>query len=501
MAAAADEAVCREQEQARRAWHFEDLGVYLGATRDVVSASHTGTRIGFNIAETVTSVGFGMTRGSLNAVGRAGPYFGMPALKGLMEGTDKIVGIAETLTAKGQSIAKDVTLQALSSTQDGLDAMGAQKNVLLTKIIGQDQAEACVAIARAAEKVSAASCGLGRHPTNEALYAAFASYLGDQTGAPSPEGKESVDPSFLLRWMGFSSSVFPLISSRVLGMFRNYSGPSEDFMTTFAANERVCLVLDAATNPPSEMYCPAHAFFVDDANKVAILSIRGTNNIADTLTDLVCEPRRLEDGELPCFSHLQDVHVHSGMFRAATNLRERLTGLVEDVLAERPEHELVITGHSLGAGVAALLTLQWKPLFGNRLRCVTFGPPQTLSLEAARAAEAQGVTSVISGDDAVPRLSLHTVSDLFRHAATTSSASPSCTQLALAGQPFDPPDHEVPELRPAGRLIYLPEDGSRRAWVEQQETFKFLRLSNRMLLAHLPNNYLKAVGGQNSPYG
>ena len=70
-----------------------------------------------------------------------------------------------------------------------------------------------------------------------------------------------------------------------------------------------------------------------------------------------------------------------------------------------PRLRLVIVGHSLGAGVASLLSLLLRPHYSS-LRCYAISPPGALvSRHLARAMEAWTV-SVVVGKDLVPRTSL-----------------------------------------------------------------------------------------------
>ncbi|KAK3261240.1 hypothetical protein CYMTET_26387 [Cymbomonas tetramitiformis] len=75
--------------------------------------------------------------------------------------------------------------------------------------------------------------------------------------------------------------------------------------------------------------------------------------------------------------------------------------MVLEQLEKLPEWQVVITGHSLGAGVAALLALQWRSEM-PAVQCYAFAPPCTMSIELARAT-ASFITSVILKDDFVCR--------------------------------------------------------------------------------------------------
>ena len=71
------------------------------------------------------------------------------------------------------------------------------------------------------------------------------------------------------------------------------------------------------------------------------------------------------------------------------------------------------SGHSLGAGTAALVAIMLKPHWPH-LKCFAFSPPGgLLSEDAARFSETFCM-SVIIGRDIVPRMSLHTLETLKR---------------------------------------------------------------------------------------
>lgn len=64
---------------------------------------------------------------------------------------------------------------------------------------------------------------------------------------------------------------------------------------------------------------------------------------------------------------------------------------------------LVLVGHSLGAGIAAVLSLCLHKRFPNR--CYAYDPPgQTLSPKLSELV-APFVTTLVMGDDCIPRLS------------------------------------------------------------------------------------------------
>ena len=63
-----------------------------------------------------------------------------------------------------------------------------------------------------------------------------------------------------------------------------------------------------------------------------------------------------------------------------------------------------MTGHSLGAGTSVILAFLLKLKYSD-VKCYAFGPPGALLNQSAYNVSIQFVTSIVVGDDIVPRLS------------------------------------------------------------------------------------------------
>ncbi|XP_034235301.1 sn1-specific diacylglycerol lipase alpha isoform X2 [Thrips palmi] len=152
---------------------------------------------------------------------------------------------------------------------------------------------------------------------------------------------------------------------------------------------------------------------VDYGRQKVVISIRGTLSMKDVITDL-----NAESETLPLDPPREDWSGHKGMVHAAVYIREKLES--ENVLvrafnhcAERGTQDfgLVLVGHSLGAGAAAILAIMMRQQYPD-LQCFAYSPPGgLLSLPAVEYSK-QFITSVVVGKDVVPRIGLHQMESL-----------------------------------------------------------------------------------------
>ncbi|EIN10153.1 alpha/beta-hydrolase [Punctularia strigosozonata HHB-11173 SS5] len=143
--------------------------------------------------------------------------------------------------------------------------------------------------------------------------------------------------------------------------------------------------------------------------------------------------RKARSATLPTPSVLHEpkkYKVHGGMLRMMRAMGRHgkpVHVAVRDALRKNKGYELVLCGHSLGAGVAALLGLSWAdpktcltvrssglPV-GRRVSVYCFAPP-CLTDEALTVLAADMVTSFVYSHDVVSRLSLGSICDI-RNAA------------------------------------------------------------------------------------
>lgn len=204
-----------------------------------------------------------------------------------------------------------------------------------------------------------------------------------------------------------------------------------------------------------------HYLSIDHESKAVVLTLRGTWGFEDILTDMTCDYDDLDwQGK--------NWKVHKGMHASAKRLLEgggrRVMITLRAALEEFTDYGVVLCGHSLGGGVAALLatmisepsntpigtsfvTASYHPTrqpplltadsstsqhahpppqppsydlpAGRPIHVYAYGPPAVMS-PFLRLATRGLITTVINGTDVVPSLSLgilhdmHTVSTAFK---------------------------------------------------------------------------------------
>lgn len=113
---------------------------------------------------------------------------------------------------------------------------------------------------------------------------------------------------------------------------------------------------------------------------LVVVVFRGTKSVSDLITNLSFKPQMMEDDDPP-------FGVHSGMLEAAKSaIRQFLPHLIDSHLA-RPVRRLLITGHSMGGGIAIAThfclehrgILNDGPLSGCEASTVAFGAPLVFS--------------------------------------------------------------------------------------------------------------------------
>ncbi|NXJ40246.1 DGLA lipase, partial [Ciconia maguari] len=143
---------------------------------------------------------------------------------------------------------------------------------------------------------------------------------------------------------------------------------------------------------------------VDHDKKKVVISIRGTLSPKDALTDLTGDAERL-----PVEGHHGTWLGHKGMVLSAEYIKKKLEqemvlsqAFGRDLGRGTKHYGLIVVGHSLGAGTAAILSFLLRPQYPS-VKCFAYSPPGGLLSEDAMEYSKEFVTAVVLGKDLVPR--------------------------------------------------------------------------------------------------
>ncbi|KAK3781522.1 hypothetical protein RRG08_054861 [Elysia crispata] len=147
---------------------------------------------------------------------------------------------------------------------------------------------------------------------------------------------------------------------------------------------------------------------VDFTKNAVVVCIRGTFSLQDILADIVGA------GEKVDIPGVDDAYIHESQLAAAqyvnTELEEK--GLLEAAFQKMPEDAgLVITGHSLGSGIASALAVLLKPTYPD-LMCFAFSPMGCSVSPSVREYSKDFVFSVIMDTDMIARMDAYTLTEL-----------------------------------------------------------------------------------------
>lgn len=280
----------------------------------------------------------------------------------------------------------------------------------------------------------------------------------------------------------------------------------------------------------------------DHSKQSVVVAMRGSMSLSDMVTDMNGQIDKLPIEDCP-----EDWLCHRGITRAASYVKSTL--LQEFILDRafncRPdlgsqEYSLILCGHSLGAGVAAILGILLRKSYPN-LKAYLYSPPGgMLSLPVVEYTK-QFATGIILGNDCVPRLGIAQLERLRYHVLLSLKSSQKSTGKILAkalcpsccfgtnkveydpsqslnllhgtgGRSFEYNGSKIPfQVQPQvlyvpGRLIHIVKNYSfkskaRRLFNEpiyqavwhENTAYDRIMISEGMFYDHLPNNLMHAM--------
>jgi Lipase (class 3) len=144
---------------------------------------------------------------------------------------------------------------------------------------------------------------------------------------------------------------------------------------------------------------PRHFVAPDRNQQTIVIAIRGTSAYSDLIVDAQCQSEEFASGV-----------AHFDIKESALGLQAAITPTLIDALVKHPSFSATVTGHSLGAGAAILLTkllLDDSAFTGVKITCYAFAPPPVFGpLDAVDEAWSSSLICFVNADDVVPRTSL-----------------------------------------------------------------------------------------------
>jgi len=250
----------------------------------------------------------------------------------------------------------------------------------------------------------------------------------------------------------------------------------------------------------------SHFVALDHTAKRIIVGIKGTSDLNDVLTDAVCKPVALykTDSKKEQLMAMNTVNTaaqaHDAIAVAAHSLKERL-GFVLKVFVEPQGYEVVTTGHSLGAGTAALLAILLKEEMGLRhVRAVAFATPAVADKATALGSK-RYVTTMVHHLDCVPCASVgnlvvlnEVLNEIDKLGAEGGKGVEKITKTAVQNHKAGSKELFVP-----GKVIYAFHDtAGKYDAVVADGTFPMLKtihISPTMITDHLGDGYTGALAG------
>lgn len=228
--------------------------------------------------------------------------------------------------------------------------------------------------------------------------------------------------------------------------------------------------------------CPPYFIYVDKERQEVSMYIRGLNLMHREDYKVLLNNRR---GEKP----FDGGYVHFGMSEAAEWAVEKVAPDLKKLLMANPGYRLTIVGHSLGAGVASLLTLflicDTKKLGGissDLISCIAIAPPRVMSLDLALKYSLP-ITSVIYQDDFLPRVSTQAVKKFICKLSIFKPDAALLVYLSKQLLQMSKTTDDTQRLFPPGKIYHCvykkpgkSEDRPIRARVVHPEKHKFERI-------------------------
>ena len=174
-------------------------------------------------------------------------------------------------------------------------------------------------------------------------------------------------------------------------------------------------------------HCPKFILFLDHQVESIVLSIRGTFCLKDAILDAVADEESFLHGK-----------AHKGILHGAQKILSKVLDTIKENIHQYPSYSLTITGHSLGAGTAELITMEIMSIPGlipdtTKVQCIALAPPPVFRSQTEIPSKISSAINIyVNNYDCVPRLSLASVARLLAAVRAVDDLGLSLTeQLAI----------------------------------------------------------------------
>lgn len=358
-----------------------------GVVCRALSAGKACADTGFSIASKSTSISVNVARIAITTTASvSGLLTGNAALVAVLYGVDTTVGAAERVAQAAILLSQSLTKHGLNAASATLEYSGAAESIensiwstvrgASTKMQWQNHTDAITQILRMVTCFTVPLRELSNGDVTEGMKK-YALLQQAQRLPVSISGEAHEVTEDLSRCMGFAAASY----GRVAINFLEYL-PRGTFQADILAHltPGVTAADIIVESQQESIFRPGYKIILDHEMKDVVLTIRGTMNPHDVITDLTCQHTPCDrdiigtnTNESPCGdvfnlfnqgSGVADLHfAHEGFLRSAAELSGLLEPEVSRLLSGHPGYGLLLCGHSLGAGVASLLAVKWASVF------------------------------------------------------------------------------------------------------------------------------------------
>jgi hypothetical protein len=263
-------------------------------------------------------------------------------------------------------------------------------------------------------------------------------------------------------------------------------------------------------------YHPTYWLVTHHATKSIVLVLRGTFSLHDILIDLYSKSVPFV---APWMDEARDEwKAHEGMLKTAMHIVSPSSPLLQhmtSLLEAHPDYELVFTGHSLGAGVATLVSLllsnpttgqTMSPLPLRKASCFAFGSAATLSPSLSQLVKKSNIETIVHDKDIVPSVSRGAILDVECMLVEMCRGKDNLLQAITNSSVYDPQEvyaklklgmkhwstnldlHEP--LLVSGKVLWLRDGKVFQAYSNQVSE---MIVSSESIHAHVPSAYEKSL--------